>query len=214
METNYLKHENIFIIAGGPSAKNFDLSRLDGLGYKLGINDAILYTACQGGASMDRTWIKNRQNVLKQSTLECYFSKKHFSKEFGDPGADWPNVKLFPVDINQNGMSKKPDVLQAKNSGFMGANLVYHWHPKNLFLFGFDLTLASDGQEHWYKDYPWRPKKHVNGLYATWIDDHNHAAKQFQNARINVYNVSAVSKLQCYPKIGFNDVFKYISQHH
>lgn len=204
MEKSLVASEIIFIIGGGPSAKGIDFQTLSQYGYLLAVNDSFKNARCDGVFSMDGRWMSHRQELMRNQGLDCFLSKKHFNKFIGIENK-WNRCQLYRVETFQPGMSEGPG-LYANNSGFGAMNLAYLAKPKQIYLFGMDLTNAEDGDEHWYGDYEWRLGRRKNTFFTRWIDDHQIAAKQFDAAGIYIANVSEISKIESYPKVHYDEL--------
>ncbi len=198
----------IFIIGGGPSARGLDFDTLKGKGFILAVNDSFLHAPYDAVVSMDGRWMFNRHKQLRDAESRLFASEKHFRKWCG-AGWLWPGVSLHPVEPMKSGMSPYPEVLYAKHSGAMALNIAYLSQPKQVYLFGFDHTGDTKG-EHWYANYPWRPVKKSFESMKPWIEDHAHAAKQFERAGIEVFNVSNISKIPDYRRIKYGDIAHHL----
>jgi len=207
-------HKTIIIIAGGPSVRHYDVQQLKGLGYILAVNDSFIHAPYDAIVSMDGRWMFNRYKAMREAEAKLFASHKHFAK-WCSAGWVWPGVDLFKVDPDGKGLSNSFDLVHANNSGFMALNLAYLLKPENIFLYGFDLNYdASAGEktEHWYGSYPWRGIEKKPGLYQMWIPNHKIAATQLTQAGIKVFNVSETSKLDCYPKMSFENAENLLRQ--
>ncbi len=207
--------ENIFLVAGGPSAKGLGFQKLVGKGFILGVKEAFFHAPCNACFTMDRRWNMYRLRRLEAMRAQVFASVKHwsFKSKHGakDAGPDpWPEVERFKVWVDRNGLSDEPGVLNGKNSGFAALNLVYQFNPKRIFLFGYDLSMQEGGPEYWYPGHEWRAAKKRYGQAENWIPDHSLAAKQCQLKGIQVYNVSKQSAIECYPKISFEKTLKML----
>lgn len=205
--------EDIFLIAGGPSAGVLDFSRLAHYprGYILGVKDAYFHTPADGCFTMDRRWNHHRIERLKERSAEVFASRKHWKSKWGGPFIEpWEGVHWLKVYVDRPGLSDESGILNGKNSGFAALNLAYQCNPKRIFLFGYDLTMVPDGAEHWYPTHEWRRPKTTYGNVHRWLPDHDVAARQLQEKGIEVFNVSTSSAIQCYTKISFKEVFRLL----
>lgn len=199
--------DNIVIIAGGPSARGIDFMpfvRSDT--YILGCKDAFFNAPCHGCFTMDRRWNMHRVHRLHEQSAQVFASKKHwgFKPPPGHPYlqiAPWSEVEFYKVDIYARGLSLDPAILNGRDSGFAALNLAFHKKPKRIFLFGFDLTMTQCGDEHWYADHEWRAPKRSYPHGVDWAKDHALAAPVFTENGIAVYNASAISIIDAYPRV-------------
>jgi hypothetical protein len=202
-----IEADNIFIIAGGPSAKGLDFSKIKGRGYIMGVNDSAIHTPCDGVFTMDGLWLKNRWWSIRQMKIDAFARITAFRKHVGLENA-WDRLCLYNWEIDKPGMSDSDTCLWGNNSGDVTLNYAYLCKPKRVFLFGFDLTVNS--QEHWYPQYPWRGKVYNDNHFRKWLYAHNARAEQFKNAGIEVYNVSKISKIGAYNKINYKEALEKI----
>jgi hypothetical protein len=209
--------EYVFLIAGGPSTEEHAaaLRQLKHCGYFMGVNDSFLHVPCDAIVSMDGRWMHERREDWLKTDIPKHLSWKHYKKWLkDDPRETLPkdNIFLYDVDTKKTGMSVNTTTLFAKHSGAMALNLAFLMKPKAVFLFGMDHTAHRFGQtikEHWYGDYPWRPKRDLFYHMKEWLPDHDVAAKQFTEAEIGVYNISRISIVESYKKWSMQDVLNH-----
>jgi hypothetical protein len=183
----------VFIIGGGTSVATQDLSKLREFGYVLGVNESGIIKECDGVFSMDRLWIENRHAFVEAIEIDFFARKSAYRINSAYP------TKLFEVDITKKGMCEYQNELWGKNSGFCALNLAYHWRPREIYLFGFDMC-ATTGRPHYHDNYDWNKKGKLSA-YSKWLDDFEIASMQFAKLKIKVFNCSPTSKIRSFQKI-------------
>lgn len=189
--------DNIFIIAGGLSVKNWEnylKSSLQENVYRLGVNESSLRLLCQGAFTMDRLWFENRIKAIEFSGYDFFMRKQALKQE-----CDYYNLHVVDVDHLTAGLNLSGKYLHGKNSGFAAFNLAVLCKPKRIFLFGFDMKSASANQPHWHENYAWNQKGKASS-YDKWINDFEVAHEELEGT-IDVYNCSDISKIKSFPKL-------------
>jgi hypothetical protein len=209
---NIREVENIFLIAGGPSAKGLDFQRLVGKGFILGVKEAFFHTPSDACFTMDRRWNHHRLPQLQKRQAKVFASQKHWGSKWGGRHIEpWDGVEWFKVWVDREGLSDMPGVLNAKNSGFAALNLAYQCNPKRIFLFGYDLSMPTGGEEYWYRPPDWRkPRRNYDSEARRWMRDHELAAPYFKIKGIQVYNVSKQSAIPYYQKLSWEKMLKLL----
>jgi hypothetical protein len=143
---------DITVLAGGWSAKQFDLEKLPGT--VIAVNDAAIYAPrIDVVVSMDRLWAEARFSKA------CLFGKPLWLRRRTLMNIEWRAhecVTAFENDHTAQFLSDQPGTLDGGHSGMCAINLAYHMRPKRLYLVGMDLRLGPRGERHWFPDYPWK----------------------------------------------------------
>ncbi len=172
----------VWIVAGGPSARNFDLSRAYG-DVVLGVNDAALnarFWSHPGSAfaTCDPDWIKKHRTLLK------LFGGERFLAVALDT---WPECGGIPgatylTRENGDGLSEDFECVRTGgNSGYMALNVALHKGAKEIHLVGFDM---DDGSEK----------------YAQWIPRFRTTRQQLDAAGVKVINENPRSAVDAFEK--------------
>lgn len=194
--------ENIFIIAGGPSAAGHDYDLYKNKVTMLGVNDGGIKANTPTIVSMDGRWMKNRYDAMQERGVLLIGRRSSFNKHLG-PDKENKLCFLLDVDHERGDICQQKWKIHARNSGFMALNFAYYLNPKKIFLFGLDYNMTGD--QYWYPIYEWKNRVYT-GNYKLWRDDCNHAKPVFDAAGIEVYNVSRASMVTAYPRIDFHDI--------
>ena len=127
-------------------------------------------------------------------------------QKFGNrPQKKMEGIKFLERDKKKReGITTDPSkVSWNSNSGASAISLAYHLGVKRINLLGFDMTTAEDNQwSHWHGSHmpPGQKvkrgppfQKHLEGFPAI--------AKDAKELGIEIFNVSLISKIDCFPKV-------------
>ncbi|KQU77713.1 hypothetical protein ASD12_18100 [Mesorhizobium sp. Root102] len=194
--------ETAFVLAGGPSVLDLDLSLLKGRRV-IAINsahlawpdaDALFYA--DAGWWTDTGW------------KEPAFAGEIFTTSpVGGPKTVKRLVKIKPA----SGVSTDPGRVALDATSVSGAiNIAIHRGVARIVLLGVDGCLGSDGRRH-----------HHGGLYPNplrkgWFDRHRAEleglARSIRALGVEVINCSPVSHVACWPKMSFGDVLSMLDR--
>ncbi len=196
--------EIISIVSGGPSASHIDLAKVPG--FVIGVNNASLHAPrLDAAVSMDRRWAEAYWPWLKERNdigrLLTYLRPNNVLNISERP--DW--LTVYKCDHKQFAMSNEPGRLDGTNSGGIALNLAYSMKPKTVFLFGFDYCRGRKGQWHWFEKHQATDAMGNAAIherrYAGWAREFELPARQFQQAGIDVINVSDISAVKAFRAI-------------
>lgn len=202
---------NNVVIGGGWSVTPW-AQKLDDLiayAHVIGVNDAAIYTDVHEALTMDRLWFENRWPALKGQRLPS----RVWVREKCDcnvPDSTATRFKHFrkPYPSTDEG------VLHGGNSGTCAINLAFHRMNEgdSLFLLGFDMQKGPSGEPYWYPPYPWTQPEGAtkSGHFNMWVQEMRGFEIYAKAHRLNVYNVTTRSALQCFPKITFEQMMEMI----
>jgi len=145
-----LKRETVFIIGGGPSARNVDFSMLMDETVVC-INDA--YRDFPDAAMIywvDDTWASENMDGLNQHKCDLIFTSRpgeraHYTK--GDDPTTLCNTYVLKR-TGEYGFDPSVDCIMGNNSGAQVLNLVVNMKPKRIVLIGYDMR--KDGTRSHY----------------------------------------------------------------
>lgn len=202
--------DDITIIAGGWSVRNVPLDRL--AGYVIAVNDAAVHAPRWDCAlSMDRLWTENRIDRVRAAgaalpnsaiwirTSAAQNLKKHQLQSLTIFDCDH-ETDVFSGPAWRSGNVPR---LNGRNSGACAMNLAWHLAPARLFLLGFDMNRAPDGNAYWYPPYPWSSRYGGSSVakYAAWANGMARVRARFDEIGVEVYNVSPSSAVEAFRKI-------------
>ena len=176
-----------FVIGGGPSIKDLDLTPIHNKKV-IGVNNAF---------------------TLGHWVDICYFGDCRWWDWNIDLIRDYPCLKvtccerldknrhLFVLKRQPQGFSNNPDRLAWNgNSGASAINLAHLLGAKRIFLVGFDMKM-SEGKHNWHKDH-----KHVppEDIYETkFIPQFKRFVKVIKKHDLQIFNLNPDSALDLFP---------------
>jgi len=142
--------DEVWIVAGGQSARAFDSLRLRGQNV-LAVNDAIFLRSIVGAStvtlfSLDNNWIRRHREFASFFPGEKYFAL---------PLETWPDCGGIPGATylqwsHDPGLSDDLAFISTGgNSGHGAINLAYHKRAKVIHLVGYDMDLPDEKFAQW-----------------------------------------------------------------
>ena len=182
----------VSVVSGGWSVKGdaWDLSEIPG--FIIAVNDAALYLPrVNAVVSMDRLWTENRWEWMCEARYESHIRVAALKNVLG---RDLSWLHPFQCDYTRFEFSTEQHVLNGTNSGLCAFNAAFKLMPDQLFLYGFDMRLGPNGEQHWYPDYSWKSGHSTKpGKLKEWASEFHVAARQCKEAGIKVWNMSTRS---------------------
>ena len=186
-----------FILGGGPSLRDFDISRLEGKrviavnnAYKLAPWIPVLFFG-------DCRWLaSNSAALLHFAGLKVTTCEQHVDK---------PGIKVIKRRNSPQGLSTDPAILTWNlSSGACAINLAVHFGVKRIVLLGFDMQIV-DGNHHWHNDYP-KPVNPKHNPYPRFMRTFPVIAEALKRRHVECVNACPGSKLEVFPKVPVEDV--------
>lgn len=185
----------VSVIGCGPSALRCGAERSPGI--RVGVNDAYRHVYCNHVVSMDGRWFDNRWEDF------CDAMSPMLHTRIGTKGAEnLPKVcrtQPFKCDRKTTKFGDSISQLNGENSGYCALNLAYLLKPTTIYLYGFDMTFEK-GSDHFFGDYEWKGQGCSNsaGKFAKWAKEMDDAARQFEEAGIEVFNTNKQSAIKAF----------------
>jgi len=199
------KGETVFIIGGGPSLLDLDLTPIHSRAV-LGCNNAF-----ELGPWVDVTyfgdkpwWFWNQDKLLKYSGLIVTSNDDEFFEAN-------PRIKVMRREM-RFGISKNPSrVCWNKNTGGSSINLAVHFGAKRIVLLGFDMKVSDNGRagnwgHNWHDNH--KPHKgHKPTIYQKNMLPHFVPIKKvLDELGIECINANMGSALEIFQKIPLEEV--------
>lgn len=200
-----LNRNNIFVIAGGPSAKGVNGAELMKLGFVIGVNDSAIKTPCHAALTMDRLWFENRWKTLYGRL--CFLRHTVYDRYVANHNP-WIGLYRIPMLYDKTQLSTGEEI-HGNNSGFCAFDFAMRLQPKRIFLIGFDMG-GAHGQIHWYPNYEWTKDKSNDSKYRGWARCFDESAGECQKRGVLVYNCSESSRINGFLKIPLAKVHRYL----
>jgi ADP-heptose:LPS heptosyltransferase/SAM-dependent methyltransferase len=190
--------ETAFILAGGPSVKQLDLSLLKGRRV-IAINSAHLsYPGADILFYADARWWTELG------------SKEGFTGQIMTTGGIGPKdaVRLLKVDPSK-GLATRPTEVALSSSSVTGAaNILAHKGVKRIVGLGID-GKTSSRRHHHDAAYPW---KLVDGCFAKHATEFRQIAASLDALGIEFINANPDSAIDVWPKISFEEVIAMLQR--
>lgn len=195
----------IFIVAGGPSLKGFDWSRLinkDVLAinrsYEVLPNAKYIYFADHDFfARHDTGMLAHRGQII--TGYAANLCKKRISS---------PHVIEYTL-TGANGLDTQPmSIRHGRNGGYAAINVALHLGYKKIYLLGYDMG-RSEGVTHWHDGHP---RIDPESIYETMLGHYATLAEPLKNNGIKVYNTNPNSRLKVFPFVTIDKALKDVSQ--
>ena len=186
----------VAIVAAGPSANKVGVELLQNRIHVVVINES--YRLCPWADVLygcDDTWWHLRREKLKD------FKGLKLSYKTSEAG-----INCVSLAKDKGGNFKyamqydEPGVLgSGGNSGFQTLNLVTQFGATGVALVGFDYS--DQGGVHWHGVHQHPLRNPDNSRFFEWRKWMTQAAPDLKKKGIDVVNCSAVSTIQCFPKL-------------
>jgi hypothetical protein len=202
-------HDDIIVLAAGPSVKEYNLRDLDQRGHVIAVNGASIYSRCHVAFTMDRLIAEHCYPIWKVQGAPEMWIRKGVMKNT-KPG---PEVMQFSHDGNRDGtvMSMEHGFLNGSNSGTCAFNLALQravkGNTKRIFLLGYDMQrFDKDCNPYWYPAFDWNKAGGTkDGNLKVWAEEYLKIAPQAERMGVKVYNVNHASRLTAFQTISFAD---------
>lgn len=192
--------EKTFVIGGGPSVSECDISLLQGKGRVIVTNNAYKIAPWADWLVFsDYIWYEWHKESLRTVKMPIitggYFPNPY---EVAPEILHWRSTNYPGIIRESNGGS-----LSGKNAGHMALSLADFLGSSKIVLIGFDMNVAKDGSTQWHKEH----KRITNtSMYEKeFIPDFCLIAEELKNKGVNVFNTNKNSALKCFDYISYND---------
>jgi hypothetical protein len=184
--------ETAFLLAGGPSLRDFDCTVLRGAGRVIAINHSyrlapwadVLYFC-------DLSWWRQHELEVR----ELFQGRYIVTLENRIDGVK--TLRNFGV----SGLETDPSGLRTgNNSGYQAINLAYHFGARRIVLLGYDMRVSPDGRTHWHGGYTGYSADTYRGLFSSHMAPYFDTLVQpLRDAGVEVVNATPDSALRCWP---------------
>lgn len=206
---NIWKDRRCFIIGGGPSVNDIDLSCLKGE-LTIGINRAFEFMDPSIIFSMDaRFWEWLEKCAWGQGTLDRFNRYDQGIRCF----VDMARMRLYPPELmlldNYRGRDLLSPTLSegvktAGNSGYAALNLAILLGCNPIYLVGYDMRGGTDGQQaNYHSGYP---KSQSATIYPNIMIPGFVQASSEMLSRAQIVNLNPQSALRCFPFQEFEEL--------
>ena len=181
------KDHDWFVVAGGPSLKDFDWSLLN-----------------------DKNCIAVNRSFEKMPYAKyIYFTDLRFWQWYDEELLEHPGIKATGakglgceveryVLTGLRGLDTRPGKLKhGNNSGYAAINLAYHLGAKRIILVGYDMQYSESGDSHWHDGYKAGNNPTMLDKMLPWFET---LVKPLSEVGIEVINTSMHSRITCFKK--------------
>ena len=193
------KDEDVFIIGGGNSLKDFDWKLLEGEN-TIGCNSAFVLgeKICKICIFGDPKWFRKFQNEL-QTYKGVLFTN---ASQLRNTRLRW----LWTMPRKATGLGTT-SLGWNSNTGAAAVNLALILGAKRVFLLGFDMHLSKDGKSNWHDKLLRKQKKAV---YRKFIEAFTKVSMDLKTVfpGREIINVTDDSDLDVFPKVGCEKFWK------
>lgn len=169
------------------------------LGHVIAVNESAVLKANHVGITMDRLWAEHRaRQFFLQNTGDLWVRKgadKHLPTH--------PRLIQFDCDHEETAMSTEVHTLNGTNSGMCALNYAFHYAPRRLFLFGFDMCHGPNNEPYYHPLYEWKTDAKP-GKYKDWSKQFDGIAKQFKGIGCDVFSVNNRTQIKSFPVITYD----------
>jgi len=195
-----LKGQRCFIIAGGPSAKGFDMSRLDNE-FTIAVNHTYEFYPKAKALIFVDTWFAReqaeREKILAfQGMVFASFRCAEFLPR------DRKNIYIFPQNNTQPSETLARGLYSGRLSALAALNLAIIMGADEIYLIGYDMKYSPDGSHHWYGTaHPSQDKYPEDSLQKKLPMFDN-----FAPWRDRIYNCSKDSAIKTFKKVDIEQI--------
>lgn len=191
------KQEEVFIIGGGTSLKEVNLSLIEDK-FVIGVNNAFSLgkwvNVCWFG---DRHWYEWNQDRLKEypgvlSTCHPEFRGQEGILYF--ERGKWTGIETDSQCVAWN-----------RCSGGSAINFAYHLGAKKIILIAFDMERDSEGQNNWHNEHKAKIDFDIYNPYPGFLKAFRQIAVEAAPLQLKIIDTSLEGKLNCFPKVKLED---------
>lgn len=192
--------ETAFIVAGGPSIKNLEVSRLRGQRVIAVNNSFRICPFAEYLFAMDTRWLRIHETELKRFgghvvTVSTTFKMQGLKRM----------RKMAPP-----GLTDKRNSVVGRRTGVHGAiNLAVHLGVSRIVLLGVDCRNSKDGETHWHKPHKWTQKP---DCFDEQYKDLKSTVKPLKKLGIEIINASPFTKIDFWDKQDIDEILTSAAQ--
>lgn len=187
--------QDVFIIGGGASIKDFDFSKLENK-LTVVLNSSIERVKyCSAIFWTDYDW--GSQNLEKLAKFDAFkFSVRQQCDHYITNNIKGIANSIVLKKISDYGFSTNINHVAGNNSGAQALNLIINIKPHRVFLLGYDMKITN-GQSHCHNQYIMSNPSIYKDLFIPSI---NSMADHIHRLGIEVINCNIKSDLDCFKK--------------
>jgi len=185
--------ENVFVIGGGPSLRNFDPVVLEGRSVIV-TNEAFqMFPDAQALVFVDIGWWQNRKDEVLSTFKGTIIGRGPYSTMYRQDRII--NVAFRSGDF----WSEDPRQLGGRNSGLAAMNAAVLMGAKRVFLLGFDMKPIGD-RNNYHNLHPTSQGRNLHRYINIFLPEMIKASKRIETLGHVVINCTPDSALDCFPE--------------
>jgi len=205
-----LKRKNVFIIGGGMSVLNVDLSLLQDE-VVVCINDAYRdFPNATAIYWVDESWASENYDNLKQHACQLRFTSKHTQhlnyKRRPDPTTIANGFVLRRT--GDAGYDPNADCVMGNNGGVQVLNLVVNMRPSNVILIGYDMKKEGNRSHYHNEERPFIKDQIYSDQFIPSIMALSREMKK-SGCKVNIINANPNSAVRCFEFGEYTDFLKH-----
>lgn len=190
-----MEGEDVFILGGGPTLRNFDVGVL-GSAKVIATNEAyLLAPAAEALVFVDYHWWARRGDAVREVFAGELIGRGPYREAYNRTGVTsvaYRSGEVFSMD---------PRLLGGRNSGLAAVNAAWLMGAARIFLLGFDMQGAADGRNNFHNLYADAPKAPAHRYVGIFLPEFEKAAKRLEAIGGGVViNLTPGSALKCFPE--------------
>lgn len=194
---NIPKQEIIYIIGGGTSLKEVNLSLIEDK-FVIGINNAFSLggwiDVCWFGDRHWYEWNKDRLEGYNGILSTCHPEFREDKSMLYLERRKWMGIE-----------TEFPFVAWNRCSGGSAINLAYHLGVKKIVLIAFDMERNSEGQNNWHNEHKVKIDFDTYNPYPGFLRAFRQIAVEAKQLDLEILDTSLNGRLNCFPKIKLED---------
>lgn len=191
--------ETAFVICGGTSVENEDLSQLKGRRVVVVNSSYEKYPDADILFFGDERWFNHhKKNLVDFKGRIATISAKASGKD--------TRLLLLKKRTPPPGLASEPGVVVMERTSLQGAiNLLVHLGVKKIVLIGADMKRAADGRSHHHTPHPWQNKP-GDRSWDLQMKQLHQLVDPLKALEIEVINTSPITRINWWPKKSLSEV--------
>lgn len=193
--TKLYETDEVFIVAGGPSAEGFIWSKLNDK-FTIGCNKSAFVANTDVLFSVDTTFMGRFYKQMKDEYegMICLAMRNY------DAFANFQICDRQYIHHRNTSLSETHPNIYGLNTGHAAVNLALIEGFKTIHLIGCDMNVRG----HWHSGYSWSRQNH--DVMKAWAENLNDAKSILDDNGVTLYNYSPHSAVTAYPHKSLEDL--------
>lgn len=190
-----LEGEDVFVLGGGPSLRNFDATLLEGREVIVTNEAFLLAPWARALVFVDFHWWSRRMPEVQETFGGLLIGRGPYRDAYRRHGVT--NLAYRSGEV----FSQDPRLLGGRNSGLAAVNAAWLMGASRIFLLGFDMASSPDGRNNFHNLYEDGPKAPAHRYVGIFLPEFDKAAKRLETIGGGVViNLTEGSALTSFPE--------------